>query len=74
MISLAENSGLDFDIEVSGGASGTTAWVIQTAENGVKTMLVSIPLRYMHTNVETLKIDDICAVSKLISLWLSNSV
>ena len=37
-------------------------------------MLISIPLRYMHTNVETLKLSDVKAVSDLIFEALSGGV
>jgi endoglucanase len=39
--------------------SGTDAFGLQIARAGVPTGLVSIPLRYMHTMVETISLDDI---------------
>ncbi|MDO5311327.1 MAG: M42 family peptidase, partial [Clostridia bacterium] len=54
-------------IEVASSHSGTTAWAIQTSGCGIPSMLISIPLKYMHTNVEVAEISDIKAVSDLIS-------
>lgn len=66
LIELAERLGIPYDIEVAGGSTGTTAWTIQTSGAGIPVALISIPLRYMHTNVETLNIKDIENTSKLI--------
>lgn len=66
LLELAENIDIPHTIEVASGPSGTTAWAIQITNSGIPVMLVSIPLRYMHTNVETLDIKDIDAISELI--------
>ena len=68
LIHLAEKSDIKHKIEVAGGASGTTAWAIQTIRCGVPVMLISIPLRYMHTNVEVLNTDDIEQAGRLMGL------
>lgn len=65
LIKLAEKLSIPYEIEVASGPSGTDAWAIQINNTGVPTMLVSIPLRYMHTNVETLDIEDVIAVTDL---------
>ena len=66
LLSLAKKQGIPYEIEVAAASTGTTAWAIQTAGFGVPTMLVSIPLRYMHTNVETVALSDVQAVSDLL--------
>jgi len=68
----ADKEKIDYSIEAEGGHTGTDAWVVQTAREGVATLLLSIPLRYMHTTVETLDIDDVCATAKLIANTLLN--
>lgn len=45
--------------------SGTDADVLQISAAGVPTMVLSIPLRYMHTPVEMVHKEDIRAVAKL---------
>ncbi len=66
LIALAQEKQIPYEIEVAAGHSGTTAWAIQTAGTGIPTMLVSIPLRYMHSNLETLALKDVQAVSNLL--------
>ena len=50
-----------------GGETGTDADEISTAKNGVRTGLVSIPLKYMHTPVEVIDTEDIKAVGRLMA-------
>ena len=66
LIALAQEKQIPYEIEVAAGHSGTTAWAIQTVGTGIPTMLVSIPLRYMHSNLETLALKDVQAVSDLL--------
>jgi putative aminopeptidase FrvX len=47
-------------------ATGTDANVMQISRNGVATALVKIPLRYMHTPVETVSLGDMEDAAKLI--------
>ena len=47
-------------------ATGTDANVMQISRNGVATALVKIPLRYMHTPVETVSLSDLENAAKLI--------
>lgn len=47
-------------------ASGTDAYAIQIAREGIPTGLVSIPLRYMHTMVETIDTNDVERVGRLL--------
>lgn len=66
LIDLAKKKKIPYEIEVASAESGTTAWAIQTANGGIPVMLVSIPLRYMHTNVEALDCADVKAVAQLL--------
>ena len=47
-------------------ATGTDANVMQISRGGVATALVNIPLRYMHTPVETVSLGDLENAAKLI--------
>lgn len=47
-------------------ATGTDANVMQISRNGVATALVKVPLRYMHTPVETVSLADLENAAKLI--------
>jgi len=66
LLALAKMKGIPYEIEVASGSSGTTAWAIQTLEQGIPCMLTSIPLRYMHSNMETLSLKDVKATADLL--------
>lgn len=63
---IAEDNGIKYQTEVMGGRTGTNADVIGVSGSGVKTCTVSIPLRNMHTEVETLSISDLESVCNLL--------
>lgn len=66
VIEVAKTKGIPYEIEVASGSSGTNAWAIQVSRGGVPCVLISIPLRYMHTTVETVDLRDMENVSKLL--------
>lgn len=53
--------------EVMPHHSGTDAFAIQVAAEGIPTMVVSIPLRYMHTPVEMVSLKDIIRTGRLLA-------
>lgn len=55
-------------------ATGTDANVMQISRNGAATALVKIPLRYMHTPVETVSLGDLEDAAKLIVATLERIV
>lgn len=52
-------------------ASGTDAWAIQVSLEGVPTALLSIPLRNMHSPVETLDLRDIERTGRLLAHFIA---
>ena len=54
----AEEAGMDCQIEVMAGHSGTNGWPLQVSREGVATAVLSLPLRYMHTPIETVSRED----------------
>ena len=54
-------------IEASARATGTDADAVHISRSGVPTALVSIPLRYMHSPVELVQLDDVQACARLIA-------
>jgi endoglucanase len=62
----AEAEGIPFTVEVSRGHTNTDADAVYLSRMGVATGLVSVPLRYMHTPVETVDLADIEATVKLL--------
>lgn len=61
-----------YEIEIEGGNTGTDAWAIQTAREGIPVILLSLPLKYMHTPVETVSLDDCKVLSNAISKYLKS--
>lgn len=72
LIALAKKEEIPFQIDVEAGDSGTEAWVTQTSKCGVPTLLISIPVKYMHTAIETIHLDDIKNTSILISKFIQS--
>lgn len=70
LIETAENNNIPYDTEVMGRATGTNSDVISVSRCGVKTGLVSIPLRNMHTDVEVVDIKDIEAAARLLCQYI----
>ncbi len=58
---------IPFTIEASGRHTGTDADAVHISRGGVPTALVSIPIRYMHSPVEPVCIDDVHAAAALIA-------
>ena len=55
--------------EIISGHSGTNAWDIQICNEGVATALVSLPLKYMHTPVEVLSVQDVEDTARLLAAF-----
>ena len=64
--------GLAHQSEVMSGHSGTNAWQMQVSREGVPTGVLSIPLRYMHTPYEVVKLSDIEEVGALLAAFVKN--
>jgi putative aminopeptidase FrvX len=62
----AEREGIPVTVEVSRGHTNTDADAVYLSRAGVATGLVSIPIRYMHTPIETVQLDDVEAVVRLV--------
>ena len=58
--------------EVMTGHSGTNAWGVQTAREGIPTAVLSLPLKYMHSPVETLDLADLEATAALLAAFITN--
>lgn len=63
--------GIPIQVEPSPAATGTDAWGIQMVAEGVATGLISIPLRYMHTSVETLSVGDVEKAGRLLAKFIA---
>ncbi|MCK6577351.1 MAG: M20/M25/M40 family metallo-hydrolase [Anaerolineae bacterium] len=53
------------------GASGTDAWAIQVAHEGIPTILLEVPIRNMHSPVETADLRDITRAGRLMARFIA---
>ena len=68
---IAEEKKIPYQLEaISGGRSGTDAFSVQIAREGVATALISLPMKYMHTPVEVVSRVDMQAVQALIEAYV----
>jgi len=67
----AEDIEVPFAVEAMPRHSGTDAFAIQVAAQGIPTMVISIPLRYMHTPVEVVALKDIRRTARLLAEFIT---
>jgi len=65
----AEAEDIPITVEAHGGRTGTDADAVHLSRAGVPTGVVSIPLRYMHSPVEMVQLDDVQACARLIAAF-----
>ena len=70
IIQTADKYNIPYQVEVEPGNTGTDAWDIQTAEGGIPTLLISIPIKYMHTSVEMVNLKDIKNTGRLLARFI----
>ena len=66
---VAEAEGIPVTVAASGRGTGTDADVVHMSRGGIPTTIVAIPLRYMHSPVEMVQVDDVLACAKLIAAF-----
>lgn len=64
---IARDRKIPYALEVMERDSGTNAWTLQTVREGIRTAVLSVPLRYMHTPFETICVKDIEHTARLIA-------
>ena len=67
---IAKDKEIYLQFEVMGGRTSTDADVISISKSGVKTGLLSIPLRNMHTPVEVVDTDDLESTIDLLEAYI----
>ncbi|NMA92303.1 MAG: M42 family metallopeptidase [Firmicutes bacterium] len=58
---------LPYQVEPVPGPASTDSRAIQVSREGIPGILLSIPLRYMHSTVETLNLDDVLLTGRLLA-------
>jgi tetrahedral aminopeptidase len=67
----ANRKAIPHHITVYGDDTQTNGWMMQVAGEGVPTGLVEIPLRYMHTSVETIHLEDVAHTAELLANFVT---
>lgn len=68
----AEHHEIRLQDDVLPGNSGTDAWAIQVAREGVPTALLEVPIRNMHSPVETADVRDIERTGRLLAHFIAD--
>lgn len=71
IMDVAKDENIAYQIDVEPGNTGTEAWATQVSREGIPTVLLSIPLRYMHTTIETLHLNDIKNTARLTARYIA---
>ena len=72
MIDKAREHSIPYQLEIMSGHTGTNGWEMQISREGVATSVLSLPLKYMHTPVETLSLADMEGVAQLLAAFVEH--
>src|SRR4051812_44290091 len=64
-----EAEGIPFTVAASARGTGTDADAFHVSRGGIPSAVVSVPLRYMHSPVEMVQLDDVDACARLIAAF-----
>lgn len=70
IIDISKKLDMNCDYEVCGGTTGTNADGISASKGGVPCGVISIPEKNMHTQVETVSLDDMNKIAELLSVYV----
>lgn len=70
LVSIAKEKGINYQKEIMNGRTGTNADHITISKGGIPSVLVSLPIRYMHTPVEMVSLKDVESCARLIAEFL----
>lgn len=68
---LAKKLEIPYGVEILPGRSGTDGDDLQVVAEGIPTLVVSIPLRYMHTPVEVIAVKDVQRAARLLAEFIA---
>lgn len=69
---LAKSLEIAYQTEVTPRHTGTDGYATQVAAEGIPTMVIGIPLRYMHTPVEVVALKDIQRAGRLLAEFIAS--
>jgi endoglucanase len=71
LLEAAEKLEMSYHLEPAARPGGTDAYAIQVSREGIPAELISIPLRNMHTPVETVSIKDVERAGRLLAAFVA---
>ncbi|SHF23847.1 endoglucanase [Caldanaerobius fijiensis DSM 17918] len=72
LIKVADEYSIPYTIDVAAGPTGTETWNVQISREGVPTLLISVPIKYMHTSTEVVNYKDVIRAGRLLALFISS--
>lgn len=69
---VATEYNIPFQMEITPGLTGTDARAMMITREGIPSLVLSIPLRYMHTSVEVVDMIDIKHTGKLLAFFIAS--
>ncbi|MEJ2209326.1 MAG: M20/M25/M40 family metallo-hydrolase, partial [Anaerolineae bacterium] len=72
LVDAAKALEMSYQIEPAARVGGTDAVAMQVSRQGIPTALVSIPLRSMHTPIETVSIKDVERTGRLLAHFITH--
>lgn len=70
-INICKEYNYDLQYEGVPAATGTDTESLQISREGIPCILLSIPLRYMHTSVETIDVEDVKTAGKALARFIN---
>lgn len=70
LVSTSKGKGINYQLEAIANPTGTDANTIQISREGIRTGLVSIPCRYMHSPVEIVDEEDLKMATQLLTEFI----
>lgn len=71
LIAVAKEADIPYQLEPIAGATGTNGDHIAVSKSGVKTAVVSVPQRYMHTPAEVISLADVENSARLLAAYIN---
>ena len=71
-LAIAEREEIPYQLSAAPGRTGTNSNAVQTTRNGIPTLLISIPLKNMHTMSEIVNMNDAYNTSRLIAAVIAS--
>lgn len=72
LIEVANKYNIPYQNVITPGPTGTDANAMQVNRAGIPALVLSVPLRYMHTSVELIQLEDIKYTAQLLAFFISS--